>query len=318
MPVFPKPKFPFEYDVDAEIQRLRDHKAKRAIPERTDKKILVGTWNLANLGAQLRRDQDKALIAAILSWFDIVAIQECRENFADLEDIQRKLDPATRLLMSDAAGNNERLAYLYDSNKFQLLEEVGEIAFPPSQYGRIKLPGVKESFNGFDRTPYLAAFKTGASSITFVTAHLYYGEKKSNSIGRRILETFAVAKWADARRKSAFSFTRELVALGDFNMPKSEPGDPVFDALTKLGLEVPDHSTQIASSIANDSNYDQIAFMPGMTAQCFTGLKGVFDFDTCLFPDLWQGGANATNFKAYMRYYLSDHRPMWVQLSVES
>ena len=102
MPVFPKPKFPFEYNVDAEIQRLCDHKAKRVIPERMDRKILVGTWNLANLGAQLRRDQDKALIATILSWFDIVAIQECRENFADLEDIQRKLPPATRLLMSDA------------------------------------------------------------------------------------------------------------------------------------------------------------------------------------------------------------------------
>lgn len=318
MPVFPKPKFPFEYDMNAEIQRLCAHKEKRGIPARTDGKILVGTWNLANLGAQQRRDQDKALIAEVLSWFDIIAIQECRENFADLEDLQRKLGSSYRMLMSDAAGNNERLSYLYDSNKFQLLEEVGEIAFPPSQYGRIKLPGVRETFNGFDRSPYLAAFKSGSSSYTFVNVHLFYGQAQSTSIGRRVLETFAVAKWADMRRKSPFSFTRELLALGDFNMPKSEPGDAVYNALTKLGLELPEHSTQIASSIANDSNYDQIAFMPGMTSQCFTGLKGVFDFDTCLFPELWQGGANATNFKSYIRYYLSDHRPMWVQLTVEA
>ena len=317
MPVFPKPKFPYEYDVQTQIQRLRDHKHARGIPERADGTVLVATWNIANLGAQQRRDQDKALIAEVLSWFDLIAIQECRENFADLEDIQRKLPPSVRLLMSDASGNNERLAYLYDSTRFQLLEEVGEIAFPPSQYARIKLPGIKEKFDGFDRTPYLAAFKTGGSSITFVNAHLFYGQENKASIGRRVLETFAVAKWADARRKSQFSFTRELVALGDFNMPKSEPGDPVFDALTRLGLEVPEHSTQIASSIASDANYDQIAFMPGMTADCFTGLKGVFDFDTCVFPDLWQGGANKTNFKAYVRYYLSDHRPMWVQLKVE-
>ena len=192
------------------------------------------------------------------------------------------------MLISDSAGNNERLSFLYDSRRFRLLEEVGEIAFLPSQYGRIKLPGITESFNGFDRTPYLAAFGIGHSSITFVNAHSYFGDAKSASIGRRVLETFAVAKWADARNKSAFSFTREMVALGDFNMPKSEPGDPVFNALTKLGLEVPDHSTQIASSISNDANYDQIAFMPGMTGQCFTGLKGVFDFDNALFPDLWK------------------------------
>ncbi len=317
MPAFPKPKFPFEYDVPSEIQQLRAHKLKRCIPDRTAGQMLVATWNLANLGAQERRDQDKALIAEVLSWFDIIAVQECRENFADLDDICRKLGPSYRMLMSDAAGNDERLSFLYDSSKFQLLEEVGEIAFPPSQYKRINLPGVKDEFNGFDRTPYLAAFRAAGSSITFVNVHLFYGQEKTAEIGRRALETYAVARWADDRRRSQFSFTRELVALGDFNMPKCEPGDPIYNALTKFGLELPEHSTQIASSIVNDANYDQIAFMPGMTSHCFTGQKGVFDFDSCLFPDLWQGGANKKNYKAYLRYYISDHRPMWVQLNVE-
>ena len=317
MPAFPKPKFPFEYNVPSEIQLLRAHKAKRCIPERTQKQVLVATWNLANLGAQERTDDDKALIAEVLSWFDIIAVQECRENFADLEDLCRKLGSSVRMLMSDAAGNDERLSFLYDATRFQLLEEVGEIAFPPSQYRRIKLPGVTDLFNGFDRTPYLATFKIGDSSITFVNVHLFYGQKKTAETGRRALETYAVARWADDRRRSMFSFTRELLALGDFNMPKCEPGDPIFNALTKFGLELPEHSTQIASSIANDANYDQIAFMPGMTAHCFTGQKGVFDFDSCLFPDLWQGGANKKNYKAYLRYYISDHRPMWVQLNVE-
>jgi hypothetical protein len=99
-------------------------------------------------------------------------------------------------------------------------------------------------------------------------------------------------------------------------MPKSEPGDPIFNALTKLGLELPEHSTQIASSISNDSNYDQVAFLPGTTQRCFTGLKGVFDYDTALFPALWQNGQNMARFQSYLRYYISDHRPMWVQLSV--
>jgi endonuclease/exonuclease/phosphatase family metal-dependent hydrolase len=151
----------------------------------------------------------------------------------------------------------------------------------------------------------------------FVNVHLYYGDDEQESIERRSLETFAVAKWADLRKKSPFSFTRELVALGDFNMPKSEADDPIFKALTKLGLELPEHSTQIASSISSDANYDQIAFLPETTQHCFTGLKGVFDYDAVIFPDLWQNGANKKNFKTYLRYYISDHRPMWVQLATQ-
>jgi len=317
LPVFPKPKFDFEYNVDAEIVRLREHKQARAIPNREEGKLLVATWNIANLGAQQRRDPDLSLIAEIIGWFDIVAIQECRENFGDLFDLHEKLPGPYRVIMSDAAGNNERMAFLYDGSKLTALEEIGEIAFPPSRYKAVKLPGIEQPFDGFDRTPYLAAFSAGGTSFMFVNVHLFFGNNKPASIARRSLETFAVAKWSDGRRKSRFSFTRELVALGDFNMPKSEPGDPIFKALTKLGLELPEHSTQIASSISTDAKYDQIAFLPETTQRCFTGLKGVFDYDTVIFPDLWQDGTNTKNFRAYLRYYISDHRPMWVQLSIQ-
>jgi len=316
MPVFPKPKFAFEYDLDIEITRLRKHKQARTIPNREQDKILVATWNIANLGAQQRRDQDRSIIAEIISWFDIVAIQECRENFGDLFDLHDKLPKSYRVIMSDAGGNNERMAFLYDGGKLTALEEIGEIAFPPSRYKTVKLPGIQLQFNGFDRTPYLAAFSAGNTSLMFVNVHLFFGDDKPKSVARRSLETFAVAKWADLRKKSPFSFTRELVALGDFNMPKSNPGDPIFTALTKLGLELPEHSTQIASSISSDANYDQIAFLPETTRHRFTGLKGVVDYDTVIFPDLWQDGTNEKNFRTYLRYYISDHRPMWVQLSI--
>src|SRR5512143_31209 len=314
MPPFPKPDFPFEYDVSAETKRLLAHKQARGIPKREPGKLLVATWNLANLGVQARRDQDKTLIAQIISWFDVVAVQECRENYGDLYDIQRHLPKTYRVLMSDSAGNDERMTYLYDGRKLKLLEEVGEISLPPSEYRFIKLPGVAEEFKGFDRTPFLAAFATGNTSFTLVNVHLFFGDEQAASVGRRSLETFAVARWADQRNRSPFSFTRELMAMGDFNMPKSNPGDPIFDALTRFGLELPDHSTQIASSIMSDANYDQVAFLPATTKDLFTGLKGVFDFDAVLFPDLWAGGTNAANFKAYLRYYISDHRPLWVQV----
>lgn len=315
MPIFPKPAFAFSYDIPTEIQNLRGHKSHRQIPARSDNALLVATWNIANLGAQQRRDQDRALIAEVLSWFDIVAIQECRENFADLDDIMHKLGGSHRYLMSDASGNNERMVFLYDSSKVTPLEEVGEIAFPPSDYDAIKLPGVKQKFDGFDRTPFLVSFSFKNTSFIFVNVHLFYGDEKAKSIARRSLETFAVAKWADRRHHSKYSFTRELVAMGDFNMPKSEPTDPIFKALTKLGLDVPLYSSQLATNIADDANYDQIAFLPGTTKNWFHGVKGVFDYDKVIFPQLWDNGKGKTKFLAYLRYYMSDHRPMWVQLS---
>ena len=54
MPVFPKPKFAFEYDVDAEIARLRAHKLKRAIPEHRDDRILVHPHVDLGLGRKQR------------------------------------------------------------------------------------------------------------------------------------------------------------------------------------------------------------------------------------------------------------------------
>ncbi len=105
--------------------------------------------------------------------------------------------------------------------------------------------------------------------------------------------------------------TTDVVALGDFNLPKAVPGDPVYEALTARGLHLPAHSTQIGSSIATDSHYDQVAFFPGETGQEFLR-SGVFDFDGAVFADLWQA-RGPVDFEAYVRYHLSDHRPLWAQ-----
>jgi endonuclease/exonuclease/phosphatase family metal-dependent hydrolase len=314
MPVFPKPRFPFAVDLAAEISRLRAWKARRKIPAKSRSRLLVATWNIANLGAQQRDDVHLQLIAEILGWFDVVAIQELRENYLDLLKIVSFMGPRWRMLFSDASGNNERMAFVYDTRKLSLLEEVGEISFPVSQLGRIKLPGVPEPFAGFDRTPYITAFKTSTSSFGLVNVHLFYGSEQAPDIRRRSLETFAVAKWADARRRSKYALAKHVFAMGDFNMPKNAQGDPVFDALTRLGLELPTHSTEVGSNLAADKHYDQIAYFPDESKALLDGASGVFDYDGALFPDLWQEGRNKAQFMAYLRYYVSDHRLMWIAL----
>jgi endonuclease/exonuclease/phosphatase family metal-dependent hydrolase len=314
MPVFPKPRFPFAVDLAAEISRLRAWKAHRKIPAKRRTRLLVGTWNVANLGAQQREDVHLQLIAEILGWFDVVAIQELRDNYLDLLKIVSFMGPRWRMLFSDASGNNERMAFVYDTRKLSLLEEVGEISFPVTQLKAIRLPGVPEPFAGFDRTPYITAFKTATSSFGFVNVHLYFGSDAARDIRRRSLETFAVAKWAAARRKSKYALAKHVFAMGDFNMPKNAAGDPVFDALTRLGLELPTHSSEVGSNLSSDKHYDQIAYFPVESREIIDSPSGIFDLDGALFPSLWANGANRSNFYAYMRYYMSDHRLMWMSL----
>lgn len=318
MPLFKKPTFAYTVDRMAEVQRLRQHKQARGIPNKADERLLVCTWNVANFGAQQRRDEHIALISEVISWFDVVALQEVRDNFGDLTKVQLTLGGSWRILFSDVAGNSERMVFIYDSSKVNLLEEIGEIAYPVASLKRVKLPGHSKKFEGFDRNPYLATFQAGNLSFLLVNVHLYYGSLKTKaqekaSMERRALETYAVALWAHDRKQSKYATTRDVIALGDFNMPKRDPKDPIYKALTKKGLQLPQHSSVVGSNLAGDADYDQIAFFPGETQGDFTGNHGIFDFDKVVFPDLWNGGAGKSKFNAYLRYYLSDHRPMWME-----
>jgi endonuclease/exonuclease/phosphatase family metal-dependent hydrolase len=315
MPPFPKPAFSYEYRLSSQIdalRRYRDTKPGRAIPAKAADRLLVATWNVANLGVQERREKDYLLIAEIVSWFDLVAMQEVNNDLSGLRAIHRHLPRSFRLLFSDTAGNEERMAFIYDSDKVTLLEEVGEVAIPPSDINDIRLPGITQAFEGFDRNPYLAGFSSDSFVYVLVNVHLYFGSESAISMNRRRLETYAVARWADLRRQSPYAYSRDIIALGDFNLPKAEPGDPIFEALTRRGLHLPEHSTQIGSTIETDSHYDQVAFFPGETQQEFTGNLGVFDFDGALFRTLWEA-RTPREFFAYVRYYVSDHRPLWAE-----
>jgi hypothetical protein len=98
------------------------------------------------------------------------------------------------------------------------------------------------------------------------------------------------------RRKSKYCYTPNIIALGDFNLPKREDSDPVYKALRATGLELPNHSTKIYSNISNDAEYDQIAFFPRLKDK-LTGKSGVFDFDGGIFPDIYANFDRSTELR---------------------
>ena len=106
-------------------------------------------------------------------------------------------------------------------------------------------------------------------------------------------------------------------------MPSCARPDYSFDysvedeiaALRKRGLRRPLHSTRICLNILNDKGHDRIMFFPGPGKHEFTGLMQVVDFDGAVFRNFLET-RTAAQFRAYLRYSLSDHRLLWAQFRI--
>ena len=175
MPAFEDPGVQLPIDVSAEIralERWRDHRSGRSIPPRHTAHLLVATWNIANLGdpAQQRTPQDLAILASLVSWFDLVAIQEAKRDLGDLRRLLECLPASWRTVFTDVAGNAERMVFLYDSSAVARRELAGEIAVPPAHHRHIRIKGIDRKFRGFDRNPYAVAFRKGNFEFTLVNA----------------------------------------------------------------------------------------------------------------------------------------------------
>ena len=322
MPSFPKPNFDIEFNVDAEkraLRRYRDHEEGRRIPRRNNLNLLLGSWNIANLGAQDRQPRHYALIAEIINWFDLVAIQEVRDDLSGLNAIMDALPGSWRTIFTDKAGNDERMTFVYRYPKVRLMEMCGEIGIPVSEHKDINLPGVDLPFSGFDRNPMITTFSVRGFKVGLVNVHLYFGQQDTEqqrriSMDRRRLEAYAVSRWCDLRRRDKDRYVDNFIALGDFNLPRWEDkSDPIRLALTRRGLRRPEHSSRIASSIASDSDYDQILCVPGLISR--VRIAGVFDYDGAIFHAMFKARGLAP-FRSYLKYYISDHRPIWAEIDI--
>ena len=299
----------YDYDVDHEVTALGTARTDAKVPKRKSGQVLLASWNIARLGANQRRDEDYRLIATMVGWFELVALQEVRDNLAGLRAIQANLPKHFRVLFSDTAGNNERMAFLYDSRKVSPLEEIGEIGFSPRELVAVQNTPIGKPFSSFDRTPHLAAFQAESARFLLANVHLYYG--KAGELARRAAEAFAVASWAERRQGEKHTYTKNVLALGDFNLPKAVADDTIYQALVAKGLRVPkDVATRVGTNLGGGKQYDQVVFLP--EAEALLRESGVVQFDDVLFQDL-----DRTKQRQVLRYRISDHRILWFALATD-
>src|SRR5262249_51180324 len=113
----------------------------------------------------------------------------------------------------------------------------------------------------FWRPPYLASFRAGNFDFVLLAAHVRWGGDDENV---RLPELQLLADWVATREKERFTFDKDLIVLGDFNIPSVD--SPLFKAITRRGLRIPEallgtHGTNLAA----DKRYDQILHLPKYT-----------------------------------------------------
>ncbi len=349
---FPPPDPLLPIRASSEVKALNKHFQDRKVSKSADNRLLLASWNIANLGVQKRTLGARKVIAHILKRFDLVAVQEINDDYRQFIDIVELMGPSYDFVMSDTAGNDERLTFVYDVNKVQPGNLFGEIALRTREYpkrnvkvhyrsgGQDKVQTFNNfRFTPFDRNPFIGSFTCGDVDLVLANVHLYFGafQRSSNEANRkkyarRVLEIFALAKWAENRSSGGNAWDKDIVLIGDMNVPNMSDNEATIKALQQFawravdlykntGLAETESLTRIGgSNLGNDKTYDQIAFAP-------TGLRnrvvkyGVFDFDGAVFASKWKRLAKSNThaqavkeFNRYLRYYLSDHRPVWVEL----
>ena len=303
--------------IDAETAKglkvLRQRIEASKVPSsKLDESILVASWNIREFGRKKRTPKAIHYIAEVLSYFDLVSIQELRADLGDLGKVLDLLPDYWRVVFSDVTegsrGNEERIAYLFDKRAVVFSGLAAEAVAPPME---VKKNGKKETIPAaqFWRTPYIASFRAGTFDFVLISVHVLWGTVSDD----RAVELERIADWVDNRRTAKFVEDKDIILMGDFNIPKVN--DRFYKAITKHGLEAPKALLGVpgGSNLKRNARYDQILFYPQHTGSVFTGIGGVVDFydgdHKPLFPGLT---------REKFTYQMSDHLPLWMQVKTET
>ncbi|HZD26706.1 MAG TPA: endonuclease/exonuclease/phosphatase family protein [Alphaproteobacteria bacterium] len=286
----------------------------RIPPSALDESLNVATWNVREFGRKRRSDTAILFIAEIVSQFDLVALTELRSDLADLKRLMERLGRYWKVVMSDfiddPGGNEERIAYLYDSRMVVFTGLAAEADAPRVERGGERLP----EFSWW-RAPYMASFAAGSFDFVVLAAHIRWG----SGVNDRLRELDEFRQWVVRRRSTGAAVDNDFIVLGDFNVPslrssayRALSGDPASpDLMMPAGLaKLP------GSNLERDARYDQILHSPTQLDR-FSGRGGVLDFYAGDWAPLYPEAASRPKTRAAFTRELSDHLPLWLQVRTD-
>ena len=320
---------------------LRQQLDKEIPPKTVEKTLLLATWNIREFDSPAYGDRVSEAfyyIAEIVARFDLVAIQEVRQNLTGLNRLMEILGSNYSVIFTDVTegtkGNKERMAFVYDKRKVRFGSLMGELVLPPLVIKDESGKKTEQPANQIVRTPLMCGFKVGWTDFILTTVHILYGKNKPNN-PERIEEISQVAKFLKRRSINKNEWSRNLILLGDFNIYDSS--DLTMKAITDEGFIIPPELQNLPTNAIKTKHYDQIAFKVRPEKFGTTGRAGVFDFFKTVFRpedehlyikemgDTYVTKSNgeprsnkSLYYKTYWRtHQMSDHLPMWTELKVD-
>nr|WP_246195252.1 endonuclease/exonuclease/phosphatase family protein [Paracoccus litorisediminis] len=321
---------------------LRHDLNLRIVRGRRSDSLIVGTWNLRAFDGGLPRLPESIhYIAEIIAAFDICALQELRPNLEPIRRLKTLLGPNWEYFLTDVSdhegGNDERMAFFYNTDKVIFRNIIGEIVIPKSV-----LPGG----NQIARTPFFAAFQAGWFRFTLCSSHIIYGDDHA-------LRAAEVAAITDALAKRAKVEDQVFIFLGDMNI--EDANHPIMAALKNSKMKL---APVPPSNLGGDKPFDQIAYTEHGASTRKTRLlrSGAFDWRNAVYgpakmPDPGappdpanvirktdleniahyapivaahrraHGEAPHADFQRsyaqWVTYEMSDHLPVWVELETD-
>lgn len=300
---------------------LREGLAKNVTPNNKLESLHLASWNIRDFGGHKfnpapRLPESLLYIAEIISAFDLVAVQEVNEDLTEFQTVMRLLGPHWDYIVTDQSGNDERLAFVFDTRKIRFRHIAGEIVLPSTK---------KKQAIQFNRTPFLVAFQAGWFKFNICTVHILYGTASDTAPRKR--EIADIAEFFTERQKKD---GETYILLGDFNI--LNPDDPTMSALLGGGFEVPPELRK-PTALASVNFYDQIALR---TQNKLAEIKsaGAFHWQDYVFrekddyevykpmmPTKTKKGKDAkTDLAAYKRWrtwQMSDHLPLWTEIKID-
>jgi len=276
-----------------------------------DETLNIASWNIREFGKAARRPESLHFIAEIIGQFDLVCIVELRDDISQMQTVLSYLGPDWKAIFSDydldAGGNRERLAFIYDQRAVRFTGLAAEAGAPRTKNAN----GEYVSDITFWRSPFMASFQAGDFDLILLTVHIRWGANETE----RIKDLTLLADWVDARVKEKTGWDKDILVMGDFNIPSLK--SPLYKAVSAKGLEmIPALAkVDVGSNLEKNKRYDQVLHYSQFT-NATMAKAGVLDFyiDEASIPALYVKNPPT---KSKFTYQMSDHLPIWVQLKTD-
>lgn len=357
------------------LKRIRDETVRRRCAARLlairkslksirarkrDSGLLLATWNIRDFDSNKfkwgpRLEETYYYLAEMISAFDLVAIQEVNRDLKPLRRLAGILGREWDYLVTDvtegSGGNNERMAYVFNTEKVCFRKIAGEVVLPSGQLivsqktkkNQEEIEETVEVKQQLARSPYLVAFQSGWFKFSLCTVHIYFGNEYGAKLKRRVDEIKRLVKFFADRQDEENKQTKDrlgnvenYILLGDFNVVS--PEHKTMQALKSKGFKVP--AAIDGRNVRDDEEdhfYDQIAVrvkdrrfrvVGGGMMDMFKDVFRETNEDRRIYASKvrkkdpekkpqYKAKTAAKRFKKWRTWQMSDHSPLWIEIETD-